>query len=208
MLQIPDPVITAHLFPKLLENLLELLWELSDEDWNKPTACQGWSVKDVALHLLGGEIGNLSSRRDDHSISLASKSWDELVTSINDWNHAWLAAARRISNPLLIDLLELTGSQMSQYFEYLDPGSIGRPVSWVGPDPAAVWLDLARECTERWHHQQYIGDSIDKPGLKECQYCAPVLANFAHALPRALRHEVRVANTVATLMIVGESGGQ
>jgi len=39
----------------------------------------GWSVKDVGLHLLGVEIGNLAARRDQHKISAAISSWDELV---------------------------------------------------------------------------------------------------------------------------------
>ena len=208
MLQPTDPVITASLFPRLLEGLLELLRELGDEDWSRSTACLGWSIKDVALHLLGGEIGNLSSRRDDHSIRIASKGWGELVGSVNDWNREWLDAARRISSPLLIDLLELTGGQMAMYFESLDPYSIGGSVSWVGKDPVPVWLDIAREYTERWHHQQHICDAVDKPGFKDPQYFAPVLATFAHALPRTFRQAEAAENTVLTLTIDGESGGQ
>lgn len=208
MLESPNPVLTVHLFPHLLEGLLEVLRGLNGEDWNRATACPGWSVKDVALHLLGDEIGNLSSRRDGHSIQLASSSWEEGVGSINDWNHEWIAATRRISNPLLIDLLELTGNQMSAFFASLDPYSAGNSVSWVGTSPAPVWLDIAREYTERWHHQQHIRDAVDKPGMKEPQFFAPVLAAFAHALPRALRQAGAAENTVATLTIAGESGGQ
>jgi uncharacterized protein (TIGR03083 family) len=208
VLQSPNPVLTAALFPGLLDNLLELLTGLGDEEWSKSTACPGWSVKDVALHLLGDEIGNLSSRRDGHSIHLASESWDKLVSSIDDWNREWLDAARRISSPLLIDLLELTGGQMAEYFGSLDPYSVGGSVSWVGEDPAPVWLDVAREYTERWHHQQHIRDAVNKPGLKDPHYLAPVLATFARALPRAFRHTEAAENTVATLTIAGESGGQ
>ncbi|MCH8876485.1 MAG: maleylpyruvate isomerase N-terminal domain-containing protein [Chloroflexi bacterium] len=67
MLKSPNPVIVADLLPELLQNLLELLKGLEEEDWARSTVCAGWSVKDVALHLLGGDIGNLSSRRDGHS---------------------------------------------------------------------------------------------------------------------------------------------
>jgi uncharacterized protein (TIGR03083 family) len=31
----------------------ELLVTLSDEDWQRPTRCQGWTVADVAAHLVG-----------------------------------------------------------------------------------------------------------------------------------------------------------
>ena len=50
----------ADLFPDLLQRLFSLLSGLSEGDWRKPTAWPGWSVKDVALHRLGIEIGNLS----------------------------------------------------------------------------------------------------------------------------------------------------
>jgi uncharacterized protein (TIGR03083 family) len=36
--------------------LLSLLASLSDEQWAAPTAAPGWSVKDVALHLLDVDL--------------------------------------------------------------------------------------------------------------------------------------------------------
>ncbi len=49
-----------------------------------------------------------------------------------------------------------TGEQTNAYFQRVDPFAMGGPVSWAGPEPAPVWLDVAREFTERWHHQQHI----------------------------------------------------
>ena len=60
-------------------------------------------------------------------------------------------------------------------------------MSWAGPEPAPVWLDLAREYTERWHHQQHIRDAVNKPGLKDPHWMAPVLAAFVWAMPHAYR---------------------
>jgi uncharacterized protein (TIGR03083 family) len=185
-MQPPEPILVADLFPEVLDSLLKLLSGLSAEDWQKPTACPGWSVKDVALHLLGGEIGNLSGRRDQHTVSGPSiAGWEELVSFIDDWNRGWVRAARRISPRLLVDLLEFTGGQMCDYFRSLDPFAMGGAVSWAGPEPAPVWLDLAREYTERWHHQQHIRDATGRPGLKEPRYMAPALATFVWGLPRA-----------------------
>ncbi len=59
----PEPILVLELFPELREGLLSLLSSLSPGDWERPTACPLWSVKDVALHLLGGEMGILSRRR-------------------------------------------------------------------------------------------------------------------------------------------------
>jgi uncharacterized protein (TIGR03083 family) len=208
-LQPPQPTIVSDLYPEILTALVKLLSSLSAEEWQKPTVCAGWSVKDVALHLLGGEIGNLSRRRDDHTQQSASiNNWEELVTFINDWNQGWVKTTQCISPQLLIDLLEFTGVHLCNYFRSLDPYALGGSVSWAGPERAPVWLDLAREYTERWHHQQHIRDAVSKPGLKEPRYMAPVLSAFVWALPRAFRSTRAVENTAVTLTITGASGGQ
>ena len=43
---------------------MSLLGGFTAEDWLRPTAAGKWDVKDVALHLLGGDVSNLSRRRD------------------------------------------------------------------------------------------------------------------------------------------------
>ena len=63
-MQPPQPILVVDLFPEILDALLSLLGGLSADAWQRPSACPGWSVKDVALHLLGVEVGNLSRRRD------------------------------------------------------------------------------------------------------------------------------------------------
>jgi len=208
VLQPPRPIIVVDLFPEVLNELLKLLASLSVEDWQKPTVCLGWSVKDVALHLLGVEVGNLARRRDGQALDASITGWDELVTFVNDWNQGWIQAARRISPRLLIDLLEFTGVQLCAYLRLLDPYALGGAVSWVGPEPAPVWLDLAREYTERWHHQQHIRDAVGRAGLKQPRYLAPVLAAFVWALPRAFRSTDAAENTCVTLTITGASGGR
>lgn len=208
MLEAPEPVIVATLFPEIHGELVALLKSLSVNDWQKSTVCSNWSVKDVALHLLGGEIGNLSRRRDGNVSKASINNWNELVTFINDWNQSWVSAADRISPRLLIDLLELVGSQMCEYFQGLDPFSMGGAVSWVGSEPAPVWLDLAREYTERWHHQQHIRDAVGKPGLKQPKYFSPVLESFIRALPRTYHETIADENTSVTVTITGQSGGR
>lgn len=204
-----EPIIVAHLFLEILEALIGLLSSLSVEEWEKPTACEGWSVKDVAAHLLSDEVGNLSRRRDGYSATNKSiEGWNELVAFINKSNNQWVEAARRISPRLLCDLIALAGRQMCEYFQSLDPYATGGPVSWAGTGPAPVWLDLTREYTERWLHQQHIRDAVGKPGLKEPRYLAPVLDAFARALPHTYEKVDAADGTIAALTITGESGGR
>jgi uncharacterized protein (TIGR03083 family) len=199
-------VSTADLFPAVHEALIALLGELSPAEWSRPTACEGWSVHDVGLHLLGGQVGNLSRRRDRFA-PLAPAPGEGLAPFVNRLNAEWMRAARRISPAVLRDLLAVTGPQVAAYLAALDPLAIGGPVSWAGPEPAPVWLDVAREYTEWWHHQQHIRDAVGRPGLDEPRYLAPAIATFVHALPQALRAVAEPEETVVTLTVTGAAGG-
>jgi uncharacterized protein (TIGR03083 family) len=184
-LSAPGPVLVADLFQPLLEHLLTLLRGLSAEEWTRPTQCGSWTVREVAVHLLGGDMGVLSHRRDGYSPShFEVASWNELIQSINEQNDLWVVGTRRLSPKLITQLLMFTGPQVIDMFRSLDPFAIGVPVDWVGPDPAPIWLDLAREYTERWHHQQHIRQAVEKPGMLEPEYLSPVLESFVLALPR------------------------
>lgn len=206
------PVPTLHLFPGERAALLDLLAGLTPDEWGRPTVCAGWSVQDIAAHLLADDIGRLSRGRDNHenpdfAAGLDISTLPGLIAAIDRQNALWVEAMRRVSPPVLIGLLRLTGEQTASYFATLDLGALGGPVDWVGPEPAPVWLDLAREYTERWVHQQQIRDAVNRPGLREPEWFAPVLAAFVLGLPRALGNAGRPGETVL-LTITGEAGGQ
>ena len=46
------------------ERLLAFLADLADDEWLAPTAAPGWTVKDLALHLLDDDLSWLSRERD------------------------------------------------------------------------------------------------------------------------------------------------
>lgn len=203
-----EPILVADRFAPLLDRLLELLRSLAPEQWQVPTVCPGWSVHDLALHLLGGDIGVLSRSRDGYTPGSANvDDWASLVALINSMNAAWVGATRRVSPELACDLLRFTGAQVAAYYATLDPHALGGPVSWASPEPAPIWLDLAREYTERWHHQQQIRDAVGAPALDDPFFLAPALSAFVHALPQTFRASDAPAGTTIALLIEGPAGG-
>src|SRR5215471_17422509 len=197
------PILTAELFPLIRVELLSLLNGLSEEEWGKPTAAGTWDVKGVALHILGGDIGNLSRRRDGYSLAADLSSYEKLVTFVNRINASWVEAGQRISARLLIDLLEHVGRQADEYFTALDQFAMGGPVSWAGNQPMPAWFDVAREYTERWHHQQQIRDAAGRPGLYERRLFEPVMDTFVRALPHTFREVRAVEGTAVRLTLTG-----
>ena len=201
------------LFPEERAALLDLLADLTPQEWVTPTICPGWSVKDVALHLFGDDIGVLSRLRDGFVHSAFASGLDisalrGLIAAIDRQNAVWVEGTRRISPKLLIELLRLTGELTEAFYDGLDLMTLGGPVDWAGPEPAPVWLDVAREYTERWVHQQHIRDAVAKPGLMERRWLTPVLATFVRGLPRALHCAPAPDGTTVRLIISGEAGGE
>ena len=201
-----QPLDVVALFPKMRSELLRVLKSLSDEQWQAPTACEGWSVKDVALHILGDDMGYLSRHRDKDGIFLEFSSWEELVAKINAHNALWVEATRRLSRRLLTSLLEFTGPQLNVYFAEQIESSETVYVSWASNKPAPMWLQVAREFTEYWMHHQHICEAVRSTSLKSHEFLYPVLTAFAHALPRTFQDVSASQNTLLKFVIeeVGE----
>lgn len=205
----PEPVLTAHLFPELLTRLLEVLGPLAAHEWEAPVPRKPWTVRDVALHLLGGDVGVLSRGRDGFMQSrLEVTTRAELVAALAAQNDLWIAAGRRMSPQVLCNLLRFTGDQASAYFQSLDPGAPGEVVSWAGPAPAPNWLGVGREYTERWHHQQHIREALRRPGLDDPRHLKPALEIFMRAFPLAYRGVDAPDGASVTVTITGDSGSR
>lgn len=168
--------------------LIELLRGLSVEEWER-TAVGHWSVRDVAAHLLDGNLRRLSFLRDGLRPPPPEEDISDhaaLVSFLNRLNDDWIRATRRLSGRVITDWLEFTSPQVRRRFSELDPESEAPfPVTWAGQDQTAAWLDIAREYTEKWHHQQQIRHATRRPGLTDRRFVEPLLETLVRALPRA-----------------------
>jgi uncharacterized protein (TIGR03083 family) len=196
------------LFAEERAQLLALLESLPADVWGLPTICDGWSVQDIAAHIVADDLGRLSRSRDGHLASwIEPESWGHLVEAINAQNELWVSAMRRLSPQIITQMLRSSGEESLAHMQTLDLDEIGPPVDWVGPEAAPRWLDIAREYTEYWAHQQQIRDAIGKPGLKDRRMFAPVLDTYARALPHAYRDVLAPEGTHIRLRISGDAGG-
>src|SRR3954471_23969678 len=107
-MEVLRPILVSHLFPLLDKKLIELLKALSDSDWSL-MALPKWTVKDIAAHLLDGNMRRLSMGRDGFWGEKFSESSGSIQEFLNGLNHDWVKACRRLSPRMLIELLEVTG---------------------------------------------------------------------------------------------------
>jgi uncharacterized protein (TIGR03083 family) len=199
----------AHLLPILDRKLIDLLKSLSPDEWQQQTIAKLWKVKDVAAHLLDGNIRLLSILRDDHYGEQADiHSHRDLVDFLNGLNADWVKAMKRVSPPMLITLHELTGPLFCDYLQSLKPFDKSvLAVDWAGETESRNWMEIAREYTEKWLHQQQIRDAVNKPGLMTRELYYPFIDIFMLALPHTYRTIEAGNGTIVKITITTDIGG-
>src|SRR6476660_8781147 len=207
----PDPILCAPLLRRVDEKLIELLRSLTASEWDIQTVAPRWKVRDVAAHLLDTVLRKLSLVRDSWSVETVDlRSPQDVVTFVNRLNEEGVTVYRRLSPPVLIDMMKSACEQSATFHESLDPFAPATfNVSWAGEGTSSNWFDTARELTERWHHQQQIRLATNRPGIMTPDLYYPVLDCFMRGLPHVYRDDVDVpVGTTVLLEISGECGGQ
>ncbi len=205
-----DPILCAHLLRRVDERLIDLLSSLTSSEWDIQTIVPRWKVRDVAAHLLDTALRKLSMARDSCYVeSVNIRSPQDLITLVDSLNREGVAVYRRLSPPLLIDMMRVACDQSARFHESLDPFAVAKfAVTWAGEETSLNWFDTARELTERWHHQQQIRLATNRPGIMTPELYHPVLDCFVRGLPHIYRDVDAPAGTSLLLEITGECGGR
>ena len=146
------PLNTVPLFATLGDELVGLLRSFEAADWERPTVCSGWAVRDVAAHLLDTALRRISADRDDFVAPPEPgevTDYASLVGFLDRLNAEWVKAARRLSPALLTDLIEVAEGRLTASLEGLDlDGEARFAVSWAGEEESKLWFDVARELAD------------------------------------------------------------
>lgn len=205
------PIYTTHLLAPIHEELVTLLRSLSPPQWLYPTSAGQWRVRDVVAHLLDGDLRRLSYHRDalPPPALVALRGYDDVLAYLNGLNDTWVAAADRLSPRVLTQLVDEMGQQAVEFLAALPPHEAAHwPVAWAGEDRSENWMDVSRNYTEYWHHQQQVRDAVGAPPLTEPVWLQPVIALGVRAIPPALRNAVAPAGALIHVDITGPAGGQ
>jgi len=200
---------TISLFPEINKQLIILLKSLDVNDWHKPTVLPGRTVKDLASHLLDGSLRRLSMCRDNYQVNGPKiDSNEDLVKYVQELNKVWIGATQRLSPIILISFLEFSERWVYEYFKTLNPSDKAKfPVTWAGEFESQNWFDIAREYTEKWHHQMQIRLAVNKPGINSKNLFYPVIDTFMRGLPHVYRDTAAELNCGVEIHITGNGGG-
>jgi Mycothiol maleylpyruvate isomerase N-terminal domain len=201
------PIRVSHLFRPLDASLIDLLKSLTIEEWNAQTVARLWKVKDVAAHLLDGNVRTLSIQRDGFFGEQPGdiQSYQDLVAWLNQLNADWVKSSKRISPKVMILLHEATSHQTCTYYESVDLNTKAIfSVAWAGESESQNWFHIAREYTEKWLHQQQIRDAVNKPAILNQKYYSPFLETVMYALPFTFKNVGAPTDTAIQLDIAHE----
>lgn len=202
------PIETLHLFEDLNQELIYFLADLTPAEWLTASPVSGRTVKDLASHIIDGSMRRISMQRDHHFDSEGTnpKNLDELIQHIQAINQQWIVATRRLSPRILIDMLKKYEQEVYQLYCMLkmEDDAIFS-VAWAHQDVSPNWFDVARDYTEKWHHQMQMRMAVGKPLLMSERFVLPVYETFLSALPAHLNNSAfAINNHLLQLEITGE----
>ncbi len=189
---------------------IDLLRGLSAADWERPTECPAWTVKGIALHILGDDLSLLTRQRDASTDSLTLFAMDHPGVSfralLDGFNDQWVNAATFISNALVIELLGLVGEWSETFYRDvgLDTRSLEPVQLFAETEPSPYWQVIAREYAERFIHQSQIRRAIGAVPLDGELVTAAALVHV-HLLAAWMRDDTPAVGT--TLGIDLAAGG-
>jgi hypothetical protein len=130
------------------------------------------------------------------------------IAWLDDLQATWVDAARRLSPRLVIELLEWSMTGIGEAMDEQDQSAVTAHVSWASAEPVPVWVDHARELTEKWIHRQQILQALGQPTDLRPDLARPVLEALRWAYPYRLGRHVREPGAYVEIDIIDEQIGQ
>ena len=161
----PDSSIEAEI--ERVVDLLETVWdsidrlcsELAPQDWDRPTDCPGWSVKDQVSHIIGTESMLAGRPTPDHKVD--PKPW--VKNKIGEFNEIHVDFRRNLPpETVLEEFRELAKERLAALRSMNKDDFLRQTMTPVGPDTYLEFMKI--RVFDCWVHEQDIRRAVNKPG--------------------------------------------
>ncbi len=137
--------------------LSELLAPLADDDWSRPSRCEGWSVADVVLHLAQTNEMAIGSARGSFTEALATLTAGvQAAGNVDDGADLMVRHQRGAPPAALRDRWQQSADTLRAALVETDPH---RRVDWVAGQLSARTLTVTR-LAETWIHTGDVADAV------------------------------------------------
>jgi len=153
----PEPVVDA--LDEVWRSTADACRDLSDDDWERPTDCPGWTVRDNLSHLIGIERMLLG----EPVPAFEGPMPEHVRNPIGESNEAWVAERRhRPGGTVLAEFEEVTARRVDE-LRAMDPERF-EVVGWspVGQVPYREFMDV--RVLDSWAHEQDVRRAVGRPG--------------------------------------------
>jgi uncharacterized protein (TIGR03083 family) len=146
--------------------------------WDLPTGCPGWTVKDQLSHLVDYEVRALGRPAPRHEPGPLPHVKNEMGRA----NEVGVDARRAMSGAAVLDEFRQVTAERLAELRRLTPGDLAAQAATpVGPGTVADLLTL--RVMDSWSHEQDIRRAVGRPGHTEGPAVEEAMAYFARFLP-------------------------
>ncbi|HLI74690.1 MAG TPA: maleylpyruvate isomerase family mycothiol-dependent enzyme [Acidimicrobiales bacterium] len=158
--------------------IVELGRLLDDNDWDLPTECPGWTVRDLVSHMVGTERSLLG----EPAPPVEAEPPPHVHNEVGARNEAWVAARRSVPGHDVLDefhavtrrRLDALRSMPNERFDEIGP-------SPVGPVPYREFMRVrVMDC---WVHEQDMRVATGRPGHASGDAASLSLERISSAMP-------------------------
>ncbi len=152
--------------------------DLSDSQWDRPTGCPGWTVKDQVSHLVDYEARALGRPAPQHEPGPLPHVKNELGKA----NEVGVDARRgKPGAEVLEEFRQVTTERLARLGELTEQDLAAQTVTPAGPGTVADMLTL--RVMDSWSHEQDIRRAIGRPGHVEGPAADEAVSYFTRFLP-------------------------
>ncbi|KNB49180.1 maleylpyruvate isomerase family mycothiol-dependent enzyme [Streptomyces caatingaensis] len=167
-----------------IEAVAELVKPLAERDWNRPTDCPGWSVRDVVSHIIGVESEMLGEPRPIHTLP---RDLYHVTDEFSRYIEVQVDVRRCHTALEMTSELELTVIRRSRQLRG-ETRSPRAPVRWpLGSGPEQTLEQaLTTRAFDVWVHEQDLRRALGVPGNLDSPGALIARDVLVAALPRVV----------------------
>ncbi|MCQ8829686.1 maleylpyruvate isomerase family mycothiol-dependent enzyme [Streptomyces malaysiensis] len=181
-----------------IDAITELVNPLAESEWNRPTECPGWSVRDVVSHVIGLECEMLGDPRPIHSLP---RDLYHVTNELSRYMEVQVDVRRCHTAPEMTSELEYTiirrGRQLRN--EKRSPETM---VRWPGGTEVTLGEALTRRAFDAWVHEQDLRRALNRPGNLDSPGASITRDLLLSALPKVVAKDAGAAPQSAVVFDV------
>src|SRR5262245_49637957 len=183
--------------------ILDLAASLEPDDWERPTACPGWSVKDNLAHVIGTEAMLAGRAMPDVELGEVS----HLRNDIGRFNEHWVESYRPGPPSAVLDDLRGIIAERRAALAAMDRAEFDREaMTPAGPDSYARFMRI--RIMDMWMHEQDIRVALGRPGHVSGRAPEQSLAEVSAALGYVVGKRVAPpSGTTVRFELTGDPAG-